>query len=368
MEVVQLEWIIGGAILVLVVAIVGGAALARLGLRAQGAPPAEPGGAAGDEIDSEPVTPVSWESGLGKTREEGFVGRLAGLFRTRELDPGLMEEIEEVLLTADIGARTAARLIERVRDVLNGDELANADRVWSVLRDEAAAILDVPVDAATAAQPEGGPRVVMLLGVNGAGKTTTIGKLAHRLMDEGRDVALIAGDTFRAAAAEQLEQWGRRVGARVTRGKEGADPASVVFDGLKAASDDGAQDVLVDTAGRLHTQVNLMEEIKKIRRVMGKAVPGAPHEVWLVVDATTGQNAIQQARSFHEATQVTGIVLTKLDGTAKGGVVLGVCDILGLPVRFVGVGERVEDLRPFEPVAFVDALFGASPGTGSAEA
>jgi fused signal recognition particle receptor len=255
-----------------------------------------------------------------------------------------------------------------VRDVLNGDELANADRVWSVLRDEAAAILDVPVDAATAAQPEGGPRVVMLLGVNGAGKTTTIGKLAHRLMDEGRDVALIAGDTFRAAAAEQLEQWGRRVGARVTRGKEGADPASVVFDGLKAASDDGAQDVLVDTAGRLHTQVNLMEEIKKVRRVMGKAVPGAPHEVWLVVDATTGQNAIQQARSFHEATQVTGIVLTKLDGTAKGGVVLGVCDILGLPVRFVGVGERVEDLRPFEPVAFVDALFGASPGTGSAEA
>lgn len=321
----------------------------------------------GGEDGANTPRPTSWEAGLGKTREEGFVGRLAGLFRSRELDSGLMEEVEEVLLTADIGSATANRLIERVNGILSGGEKANADRVWGALREEATAILDLGVTGQSNAEPPEGPRVVMLLGVNGSGKTTTIGKLAHRLREDGRNITLIAGDTFRAAAAEQLEQWGRRVGAPVTRGKEGADPASVVFDGLKAAAEEGVQDVLVDTAGRLHTQVNLMEELKKVRRVMGKAVPGAPHEVWLVVDATTGQNAIQQARVFHEATQVTGIVLTKLDGTAKGGVVLGVCDILGLPVRYVGIGERVEDLRPFDPAAFVDALFGMGPGSGSAQ-
>ena len=269
-----------------------------------------------------------------------------------------MDDLEEVLFTSDIGVRTATVLLDRVRDALSQRELSDPSKVWGVLRDGAREILDGALLADKSTQPgPGEPRVVMVLGVNGSGKTTTIGKLAHSLCRDGVHVTLIAGDTFRAAAAEQLEHWGRRVGAEVTRGKEGADPASVVFDGLRAAIDAGAETVLVDTAGRLHTQVNLMEELKKVRRVMGKALPGAPHEVLMVLDATTGQNAIQQARTFDEATEVTGVVLTKLDGTAKGGVIIGVCHELGLPIRYVGVGERVEDLRPFEPAEFVDALF-----------
>ncbi len=202
--------------------------------------------------------------------------------------------------------------------------------------------------------------MILVLGVNGSGKTTTIGKLADQLKHQGKSVHLVAGDTFRAAAAEQLERWGARVGAPVHRGAEGADPGSVVFDGVKAAIDADADVVLIDTAGRLHTQTNLMDELKKVRKVTGKACPGAPHEVLLVVDATTGQNAIQQARTFHDTCAVSGIVLTKLDGTAKGGIVLGVCDELRIPIRYVGVGERVEDLRTFDGREFVDALFAAA--------
>lgn len=306
-----------------------------------------------------PAAPRTLAHGLDKTRSEGFVARLGGLFRGKKVDDELLDEIEEVLFTADIGVRTAERLLEAVRQELKGHELQDAEKVWAVLREQARQILTAAAANDQRGQaPEGAPFVTMVLGVNGAGKTTTIGKVAHQEIEAGKTVALVAGDTFRAAAAEQLEIWGKKVGAAVHRGKEGADPASVVFDGVRRAVEDGVDHVLVDTAGRLHTQVNLMEELRKVRRVMGTAIDGAPHEVLMVLDATTGQNAIQQANMFHEATDVTGIVLTKLDGTAKGGIVLGVCEELAIPIRFVGVGERVSDLRPFEPEEFIEALFG----------
>ena len=199
--------------------------------------------------------------------------------------------------------------------------------------------------------------MLLAIGVNGSGKTTTIGKLASKLKADGKSVLMAAGDTFRAAAAEQLEVWGARVGAPVIRGKEGGDPSSVIFDGIKRAMSDGVDVVIADTAGRLHTKSNLMEELQKVRRVVGKALDGAPHETWLVIDATSGQNAIAQAQIFTQAMSVTGIVLTKLDGTAKGGVILGIADQLRIPVRFIGVGERVEDLREFNAEEFVEALF-----------
>ena len=229
--------------------------------------------------------------------------------------------------------------------------------MWALLRQEAKAILMDAQSTPPVPKPADTPHVTMVLGVNGTGKTTSIGKLANQLRRDGHNVVLVAGDTFRAAAAEQLEIWGKRVGAPVIRGKEGADPASVVFDGVKKANEDKADYVLVDTAGRLHNNVNLMEELRKVRKVMGRAIEGAPHEVLLVLDGTTGQNAIQQAKMFKEVTDVTGIILTKLDGTAKGGVVIGVCDDLGIPIRYIGIGERVDDLRVFDADEFVDALF-----------
>jgi fused signal recognition particle receptor len=206
-------------------------------------------------------------------------------------------------------------------------------------------------------RPDQGPYVIMVVGVNGVGKTTTIGKLAWRYVQQGEQVLLAAGDTFRAAATEQLEIWGGRVGADVVKHKSGADPSAVVFDALKAAQSRGAQIVIADTAGRLHTKINLMEELKKMKRVMTKVIPGAPHEILLVLDATTGQNALSQAKTFHEAIGVTGIVLTKLDGTAKGGIVTAIVGELGLPVKLIGIGEGMEDLRDFEPEEFVGALF-----------
>lgn len=318
---------------------------------AEPAQPAEEG-----EGTSEPPA-TELRDGLIKTRNEGFLARIGKLFRDSEADEGVLDELEEVLLTADIGVRTAQRLFSKVRESLSKAELTDLDKVMSVLRQEVVDILSGAHENQSAAQAEAGPHVVMVLGVNGSGKTTSIGKLAAQAIGEGKKVHLVAGDTFRAAAAEQLEQWGRRVGAEVTRGAEGADPSSVVFDGLRAGEAAQADLILVDTAGRLHTQTNLMDELKKVRRVMGKAIGGSPHEVLLVVDATTGQNAIQQATTFKEATDVTGIVLTKLDGTAKGGVVIGVCDALNIPIRHIGVGERVNDLRPFDTDEFVDALF-----------
>lgn len=307
-------------------------------------------------VEDQPAA-TSLREGLGKTRREGFVARLGRLFGSKTLDASLVDDIEEALFTADVGVKTVDRMMEAVRAEL-GSGNGSADAVWGIMRRQAREILDTASSNERGTQPRPGePRVIMVLGVNGAGKTTTIGKLAHQLAESGTKTALVAGDTFRAAAAEQLEHWGRRVGAKVYRGEEGADPASVVFDGVKQARADGMDVVLVDTAGRLHTQVNLMEELKKVRRVMGKALEGCPHEVLLIVDATTGQNAIQQAAMFDEACQVSGVVLTKLDGTARGGIVIGVCDQLGIPIRYIGVGERVDDLRTFDAGEFVDALF-----------
>jgi fused signal recognition particle receptor len=308
--------------------------------------------------DAEP--PATLRAGLDKTRREGFIAKLDRLLKGRSGAGLPLDELEETLLTADIGVRTAERLFACIKEGLNGSDRLDTEQVWALLRKEAHSILDVKKrHQDNAPSSSNGPRVIMLLGVNGSGKTTTIGKLAHLLQDEGKRVSLIAGDTFRAAAAEQLEHWGRRVGSEVFRGKEGADPASVVFDGIRHCTANGSDVILVDTAGRLHTHVNLMEELRKVRRVMGKAVDDAPHEVLLVLDATTGQNAIQQAKQFDEATDLTGIVLTKLDGTAKGGIIIGVCDQLGVPVSYVGVGERVADLRVFDSAEFVDALFSA---------
>ncbi|WP_404800649.1 signal recognition particle-docking protein FtsY [Anaeromyxobacter paludicola] len=299
-------------------------------------------------------------AGLEKTRG-GFMSRLNALFGgERPVDDGVLADLEEVLFTADIGVKTATRLLETARERVRKKELSDPAKLKAALREEIARIvsldgrLDAGEELAIGAQR---PFVVMVVGVNGAGKTTTIGKLAAKVQARGHSVLLGAGDTFRAAAGEQLEIWAERVGAPVVRGKEGSDPASVCFEAAKKGAEGGVDVVICDTAGRLHTKAPLMEELKKVKRVIDKAVPGAPHEVLLVLDATNGQNAIAQARQFHEALGVTGIVLTKLDGTAKGGVVIGICDELGLPVRYVGVGEKVADLRPFSPREFVEALF-----------
>ncbi len=260
-----------------------------------------------------------------------------------------------MLLTADIGVRTSQRLLEEIRTSLSRKELKDPDAVWAFLRQRSTQILTL--DAPPLTFDGAKPFVLLVIGVNGSGKTTTIGKLAAQLVADGKKVLLAAGDTFRAAATEQLEIWANRVGATLVRGKEGADPSSVIFEGVKRATNEGFDVVIADTAGRLHTKTDLMEELQKVRRVLGKAGPGAPHETFLVIDSTSGQNAIAQAQIFTQAMAVSGIVLTKLDGTAKGGVILGIADQLQIPVRYIGIGERVEDLREFDPEAFVEALY-----------
>jgi fused signal recognition particle receptor len=305
-------------------------------------------------------------AGLEKTRH-GFMARLNALFAGGKIvDDAVLANLEEVLFTADIGVKTATKLLDTARERVKRRELSDPDRLKAVLREEIAGILALDGAAPTSpgasgpAAPGPGaarPWVIMVVGVNGSGKTTTIGKLAAQLKAQGRRVLLGAGDTFRAAAGEQLEIWAERVGAPIVRAKEGTDPASVCFEAVQRGVAEGVDVVVCDTAGRLHTKAPLMEELKKVKRVIGKAAPGAPHEVLLVLDATNGQNAIAQARQFHEALGVTGIALTKLDGTAKGGVVIGICDELRIPVRYVGVGEAVGDLKPFAPREFVEALF-----------
>ncbi len=288
------------------------------------------------------------------------MARLNALFSGGKLvDDAVLADLEEVLFTADIGVRTATRLLESARDRVRRKELSDPERLKAVLRGEIAQILALDGVAQKAPLELGAARpwVIMVVGVNGSGKTTTVGKLASKLRGAGHSVLLGAGDTFRAAAGEQLEIWAERVGAPIVRGKEGADPAAVCFEAIQRGAEERADVVLCDTAGRLHTKTPLMEELKKVKRVIGKAADGAPHEVLLVLDATNGQNAIAQARQFHEALGVTGIALTKLDGTAKGGVIIGICDELRIPVRWVGVGEKVADLRPFSPSEFVEALF-----------
>ena len=297
--------------------------------------------------------------GLSKARaSEGFFGRLRALFSgKKELNPDIASELEEVLLTSDVGTETSALLLARVKEVLSQGDLADPEKVWEALRAEAERI--VSVDGITGPlELRSKPTVVLLVGVNGAGKTTTIGKLATKLQGSGKKCVLAAGDTFRAAAVQQLVVWGDRVGCEVVRGKDGADPGSVVFDAIKKAQETGVDVVLADTAGRLHTKSNLMAEMKKIAKTAEKALAGAPHEILLVIDATNGQNALAQAKEFKEALPLTGIVLTKLDGTAKGGVVLGIANALRLPVRFVGLGERPDDLHEFAPADFVEALLG----------
>lgn len=294
------------------------------------------------------------KKGLASTRG-GFIARLAKLFGgKKEIDPGLLDQIQEVLLSADIGVATTEKILGRLKERLDRNELGDEDRVWDALREEARAILGA---SGGALQVAASPSLILVVGVNGVGKTTTIGKLASRLQDEGKKVILAAGDTFRAAAVLQLEVWGRRVQCEVVKGKERADPGSVIFEAIKKAKETGADVVIADTAGRLHTKSNLMEELKKVARTAEKALEHPVDETILVLDSTTGQNAIQQAQLFKEAIPLSGIVLTKLDGTAKGGVILGIVDAHGLPVRFIGIGERVEDLREFDPGSFVDALF-----------
>jgi fused signal recognition particle receptor len=292
--------------------------------------------------------------GLSKTRD-GLREKLGGLFGGAPLDETTLEELEEALLASDLGPATTAAILEPARAEFRRKGIITAEAMREFLAQQVAEL--VTVVAPTPPAPRSPPHVTLFLGVNGSGKTTSIAKLAARHRSSGESVLLAAADTFRAAAIEQLQIWGRRIGADVIAHKAGADPAAVVFDACKAATARGIDRLLIDTAGRLHTKTNLMEELKKIRRVIAREVPAAPHETLLVLDATTGLNAIAQAREFHQAVAVTGLVIAKLDGTAKGGAVVAIAQTLQLPVRYVGVGEAPEDLQPFDPHAFATALF-----------
>lgn len=296
-----------------------------------------------------------FRSGLSKTRDV-VLGRVDALLRgARSVDPALLEELEEILVAADFGIKTTGEIMQELERARRSGGLSEPQQLRAALVDAVTRRLQRPVPPPALSGP--GPAVLMVVGVNGVGKTTSIGKLAHHFAAEGQRVVLGAGDTFRAAAAEQLAIWGERAGVEVIRHAAGADPAAVAFDAARAALARKADLLILDTAGRLHTKVNLMEELKKVCRVLGREIPGAPHETWLVLDATTGQNALLQARQFKEAVAVSGIVLTKLDGTARGGMVVAIAAELGLPVRFIGVGEGLEDLRPFDPELFARALF-----------
>jgi len=296
----------------------------------------------------------AFRSGLKSTRGN-LISRLAGVFRRdRELDTSILDEVEEVLITADVGVHTTGRILEALRTQMNGGQLSSADEAWEAIREEARSILASSGQGLAIDQT---PTVILVVGVNGVGKTTTIGKLASRFDRQGNTLLLGAGDTFRAAAVTQLEVWGRRVGCEVVKGKDRADPGSVIFDAIEKAKSEGIDIVIADTAGRLHTKVPLMDELKKLGRTVEKALGRPADHVLLVLDATTGQNAIQQAQLFKDALPLSGIVLTKLDGTAKGGVILGIVDQHQVPIEFIGVGEKVEDLKPFGAEAFLQALF-----------
>lgn len=295
---------------------------------------------------------------LGKTRHA--VRQSLDRFLGRTPDPALLEELEAALLGADLGGRVVDRLMQQVNQPTRGADASTSEAIQNVL---SRSVYDMLIQASGPSLLQlidQGPKpfVVLIVGVNGVGKTTTIAKVAQRLAQAGRRPLLVAGDTFRAAAIEQLQVWADRIGADIVRQRHGADPASVAFDGITAAKARGVDVVLIDTAGRLHTKSNLMDELRKVKRVIGRELPDAPHEVLLVLDATVGQNALAQARQFHEAVGVTGLVLTKLDGTARGGIVVAIAEEFKIPVRLVGVGEGVEDLQDFNPEAFVAALFG----------
>ena len=301
------------------------------------------------------------DAGLEKTKT-GLFSKLARAVAGRStVDAAVLDDLEEVLISSDVGVETTVKIIRRIEERAARDKYMNASELQSILREEVAALMEEAhgssghfgLDAT-----EGTPYVVMVVGVNGAGKTTTIGKLAAQLTKAGRKVWIGAADTFRAAAIDQLQVWADRAGATMIRQQMGSDPASVAFDTLSSAKANGADVVLIDTAGRLHNKVNLMNELTKIRNVMAKVIPGAPHEVMLVLDGSTGQNAFEQARQFTQATQVTSLTITKLDGTAKGGVVIGISDQFKIPVRYIGVGEGIDQLQVFDRKEFVDSLFG----------
>jgi fused signal recognition particle receptor len=296
----------------------------------------------------------SFRDGLAKTRND-LAGHWNALLGRQMVDAAFWEEFEETLISADFGVATTEKITRDLKAAAAQQNLQTAKDVLRVFRDDVADYLKHP--SLTPAGITAKPHVVLVVGVNGSGKTTTIGKLASAQRHKGRRVLLISADTFRAAAGSQLEIWAERAGADIVRHKEGADPAAVVFDGLTAAKARGADVVYIDTAGRLQTKHNLMEELKKIRRIVAREVEGAPHETLLVLDATTGQNALSQAKLFHEAAEVTGIVLTKLDGTAKGGIIVAIMDQVDLPVQYVGFGEKLDQLQAFDPAAYVDALF-----------
>ncbi|HLJ13948.1 MAG TPA: signal recognition particle-docking protein FtsY [Bryobacteraceae bacterium] len=295
------------------------------------------------------------KAGIEKTRT-GLVERLEdALTGKKEIDGVLLDELEYTLITADIGPRTTAEILERIRQRVDRRLSSDAVEIKQLIREHLLEVLQAT--ERPPAQVTEPPEVILVVGVNGAGKTTTIGKLAHRLQTDGRRVLLCAADTFRAAAIEQLEIWGSRTSAEVIRQRAGADPSAVVFDALQAARARKLDYVIIDTAGRLHTKDNLMAELEKMRRTAARVIPSAPHEVLLVLDATTGQNGLEQARRFTESSGVTGIVLAKLDGTAKGGVVVSIARELNLPIRYIGIGESTDDLLPFEPDKFVASLF-----------
>ena len=301
------------------------------------------------------------DKGLSKTKESVFSKIARAVAGKSKVDDEVLDNLEEVLITSDVGVETTLNIIKRIEDRAAKDKYVNTQELNKILREEIAALLteNNTMDSEDFCVPEGKkPYVIMVVGVNGVGKTTTIGKLAYQFKKKGLSVYLGAADTFRAAAVEQLDIWGERVGIPVIKQKMGADPASVAFDTLSSAVANNADVVIIDTAGRLHNKIGLMNELTKIRNVMAKVIPNAPHEVMLVLDGSTGQNAFEQARQFTQATQVTSLTITKLDGTAKGGVVIGISDQFHIPVRYIGIGEGIDQLKMFDRHQFVDALFG----------
>ena len=356
----------------------------------------EPAEAAEQPVAAEPSATAEATEAVGHDVEEAvertrrtWFSRIGGMFR-RGLDDELWDELEETLIAADTGVETTVKVLENLKERVKAEGIRDPEQAEEALKEELLSILQVdsqpgrlwgpsdrssfdspPKAGGEAARPSTGlrmsgegergevpkPAVILVIGVNGTGKTTSIAKLAHAYKEAGQKVIMAAGDTFRAAAVEQVKQWGQRIGVDVVAHQQGADPGAVVFDALSAAESRDADVVIIDTAGRLHTKVNLMEELRKVNRVIQRKYPEAPHEVLLVLDATSGQNALHQSKYFTEAVGVTGVLLAKLDGTAKGGVIFAVCDQLRIPVRFVGTGERADDLAAFEPKRFVDALF-----------
>jgi fused signal recognition particle receptor len=294
------------------------------------------------------------KSGLSKTKC-GIIERVQTVLLNRKIDQSVIDEIEEILIASDVGTMATAQIISTLGDKVRTGIIADRDNVMTALREEMTVMLGDSRPLAVSAKPF----VILTIGVNGVGKTTTIGKLASRFRAEKKSVLLAAGDTFRAAAIEQLELWAQKTGADIVKHQGGSDPAAVAFDAVEAAKHRGSDVVIIDTAGRLHTKSPLMDELRKVDRVITKALPGAPHEKLLVIDATTGQNALRQAMLFHEAIGLTGIALTKLDGTAKGGIIFAIQKELNIPVKLIGVGEGIEDLRDFDPREFVTALFEA---------